>query len=185
MPLPSRQPQRSSGASECVIRPNARASSASINRRNASLAQAGARPSKLRAVARQRFSPWTLTTRGARTKPGAAPSASAAGCSESLTMKRAPRASRASRTTSRARPDGDARYVVRWRSVARASRWWRSSNSSAKPPGKSAAGVPRPARNACPAGDVVTTSIARPEPANSCRSRCARIRWPRPSATAR
>jgi hypothetical protein len=42
-----------------------------------------------------------------------------------------------------------------------------------------------PCNNACPAGEVVTTSIVRPVSASTRRSRCARIRWPRPSATAR
>ena len=122
------------GASEWTIRPKARASTDSSRRRNAPLVQSGARPSKLCTAALQRLSPWTLTTRGPPAIAGAAARASAAGCSESLTMKRAPAASRASRPTSRARPRGEVRYAARWRSVRRASRRCRSSNSSAKPP---------------------------------------------------
>lgn len=46
-------------------------------------------------------------------------------------------------------------------------------------------GVPSARRNARPASVVVTTFTRGPEGSSALRRRCARIRWPRASATAR
>ena len=108
--------------------------------------RSGARPSSCDGGAPQVVT-CTSTTRGPRAMRGAAGSAQRRRMQGIVHDGGAPRGEPPELGDSRARPRGEPSRRPSPRLVRRASRRWRMSNSSSKPPGSSAAGVPRPARN--------------------------------------